>query len=909
MRGQSFGRLLALLGVICLWCACATTSPQTKTTAQADGFDGYMRLEQPVLPLAYALDLSIDPIEGTLSGKSQITVKVNAPTSTIRLHAESLQINSVVLSPLDQPELNIPATFKPARNGGLELTSAQELSAREYALTIQYQGAVTETPTGLYRVKEAERWYAFTQFEPLEARRAFPCFDEPGFKTPFTVSLSVPKGLLALANAPEREQEQRESTPGLNTFHFQTTQPLPTYLVAFAIGDFDVVEAKGLPKKHVPLRVIAPKGKGALAAYSLEKTPPILAALAEFFGQPYPYEKLDLVAVPNFSAGAMENVGLVTFREALLLLDPKTATLAQQQSTQGVIAHELAHMWFGNLVTPKWWDDLWLNESFATWMATFILDKVAPELEAGERQIRSVGYLMNADSLPDTRAIRQPIKNGGDVYNAFDGMTYGKGAAILGMLHEWIGHDAFVAALRVFMVEHAHGSVTTTSLMEALSRASLREVYPVLRQFIDQPGVPQVQVTPSCKGDKLEIKLTQARYMPAQSKLSSGKPWHIPMCFAWPAASGERERHCVVLDAKDKTVVLPAKGCPTWIHPNPDERGYYLWSMPQAQLMALATEHKAALTRRERIGLLSHVGLLVQAQKIKPIVNYDLALAWSDDEDPDTLSRTLGTLASTEELAKSLEMIPQYQALIAARLSPHLKRLGLEPDAEESLATQSLRGQLINWMGYNAQDPYVIATAQSLVPVFLDAPEQMPTFRAAWAIPLAAHTGGDALLFESLRQLLKSTSNPSVRQITLNALGDFSQPELANQALDLFLSDDVRSSELWTLIGPQLSHEVGQERVWAWLKANLPALRQKLGEQSSRSLPWLGARFCTEAKAKEVEALFKGLPKQPTGMDRILNQALSNIRRCEVNRAYNREGVKVLLSRYDAPLATPPASR
>lgn len=907
MRGQSFGRQIALLGVICLWCACATTSHQTKDQAQETGFDGYMRLEQPVLPLAYNLDLSIDPIKGKLSGKSQITIKVTAPTSTIRLHAESLKINSVALSPLDQPELNIPATFTPARNGGLELTASQQLSAREYALTIAYDGAVTETPTGLYRVKEANRWYAFTQFEPLEARRAFPCFDEPGFKTPFTVSLSVPKGLLALANSPERAQEARESTPGLNTFHFQTTQPLPTYLVAFAVGDFDVIEAKGLPKKHAPLRVITPKGKGALAAYSLEKTPPILAALAEFFGQSYPYEKLDLVAVPNFSAGAMENVGLVTFREGLLLIDPKTATLSQLQSTQGVIAHELAHMWFGNLVTPKWWDDLWLNESFATWMATFILDKVAPELEAGQRQIRSVGYLMNADSLPDTRAIRQPIKNGGDVYNAFDGMTYGKGAAILGMLHEWIGHDAFVAALRVFMVEHAHGSVTTSSLMEALSRASMREVYPVLRQFIDQPGVPQVQVTPTCKGDKLEIKLAQSRYAPAHSKLSSGKPWHIPMCFAWPGEAGARERHCVVLDTKDKTIVLPAKGCPAWVHPNPDERGYYLWSMPQAQLMALATEHKAALTMRERIGLLSHVGLLVQAQKIKPIINYDLALAWSTNEDPDTLSRTLGTLASTEEVAKELKMTAEYQALVSERLAPHLKRLGLEPEEGESLATQSLRAQLIRWMGDNVQDPYVIATAQSLVPVFLDAPEQMPTFRASWAIPLAAHTGGDALLFESLHQLLKTTPNPAIRQITLNALGSFSQPELADQALDLFLSEDVRSNELWALIGPQLNLEVGRERVWAWLKDNLPALRQKLGEQSSRSLPWLGSGFCTEAKAKEVEALFKSLPKQPTGMDRILKQVLSNIRRCEVNRAYSREGVKALLSRYDEPLATSPA--
>lgn len=892
-----------ILSASLLLSACSTTNTTTdQDPGRLKGFDGHQRLSQDLTPLAYQLELEVDPTAGTISGRSQITIKVNRATRTLRLHAESLSISRATLSPLDAPQKSITATATLTRNGGLELVTPDDLEPREYALTLEFSSKLEQTPLGLYRVKEAERWYAFTQFEPLEARRAFPCFDEPRFKTPFTVSLTVPDGLLAFSNAPERAREPRElQGKPMTTFRFQTTQPLATYLVAFAVGDFDVVEAKGLPKKHVPLRVIAPKGKGALSAYALEKTPKILAALADFFGQAYPYDKLDLVAVPNFTYGAMENVGLVTFREGLLLLDPQKATISELQSTQGVIAHELAHMWFGDLVTPRWWDDLWLNESFATWMANYVLDQVAPELEAGARQIRGVGGLMSADSRPQTRAIRQPIRHGGDVYNAFDGMTYGKGAAVLGMLHDWIGHEAFVGALRDYMRDHAHGSVTTPALMEALSATSKRDVYAVVRGFVDQPGVPLIEVTPICESDKVFVELKQTRYTPAKTTLDPGKPWQIPMCFAWgdEGSTQARQRHCILLDKPSKRVDLPIDQCPAWFHPNADELGYYLWSLPQPNLMALATTHREQLTPREHIGLLNHIELLTQAQTLAPQLAYELATAWSaTSKDPDTLSRVLGTLSSTYRTAQALDMMPQYRRLLAAQLSPHLERLGLEPREVESLAEQNLRSQIIETLGYRAKDPYIIANAHSLLPLFLKQPEQLKTFVSSWAIPLVVRHGGDPLLFDQLLALLKETQSPAVRAVALSALGHFSQPELQRRALDLFLTDDVRSNELWALLGPSFSEEDTYALTWSWIQAHQAQLSAKLGTQGTRTMPWLASGFCSEARAQEVEAYFKALPNPPTGQDRILGQVLSNIRRCETNRSYSQEAIKALLDQY-----------
>ena len=464
---------------------------------QVSQLDGHARLGDAVTPTAYDLMLEVDPAEPTFAGKITIQLELEARADHIVLHAEELDIEQAQLTPEGGEAAAVE--IKTGEHGGVAAVPAEALEPGNYELAISYTGALDEVPTGLYRVKEGDRWYAFTQFEPLEARQAFPSLDEPRFKAPFHLTVSAPQGLVVAANTPLASRGPDPTRPGWTLHDFQTSPPLPTYLVALTVGPLDVVAAPEGTIEGVPLRVLAPKGKGELAAYALEHTPRILAHQTEYFGQDYPFAKLDLVAVPNFSAGAMENVGLVTFRESLLLIDPETASLQSTYAARSVLAHELAHMWFGNLVTPAWWDELWLNESFATWMAAQTMEAVYPELGTGEREVRRVGRIMSQDSLVQTRAIRQPIEHGGDVYNAFDGITYGKGAAVLRMIEAWLSPEIFRAGVRNFLKDNAFGTGTTSELMSALEQASDEPVYDVMRTFIDQPGVPLLQVVSTCE--------------------------------------------------------------------------------------------------------------------------------------------------------------------------------------------------------------------------------------------------------------------------------------------------------------------------------------------------------------------------------------------------------------------------
>jgi alanyl aminopeptidase len=337
--------------------------------------------------------------------------------------------------------------------------------------------------------------YVFTQFQPIAARRAFPGFDEPSFKAPFELTLTVPHGHVAVGNSPALSEEKDPS--GRRRIRFAPTPPLPTYLVAWAVGPFDVVEAPLPPsaeREHsLPLRGLAPRGRGPELRFALDHTGPLLESLERYFASPYPFAKLDVIAVPDFGAGAMENVGAFTFRDSLLLIDPDRAPEWQRRSFANVMAHELAHSWFGNLVTMPWWDDLWLNESFATWM------------------LQQVHSAMNADSLDSARSIRQPIASDHDIANAFDGITYSKGAGVLAMFERWLGEESFRAGIRRHVEEHRFGSADADDLLQALSAASGRDVSGPFQGFLTRPGVPFLRTREVCDSAGSRLVVEQSR--------------------------------------------------------------------------------------------------------------------------------------------------------------------------------------------------------------------------------------------------------------------------------------------------------------------------------------------------------------------------------------------------------------
>ena len=894
---RSMGRLLLALGA--LLAGCAATTPAVRETraaaAQVDpaGADGHDRLDAALRPTRYALDLAIDPRTDRTRGTVAIDLEVSQPTGTVRLHAEAMRSLS---ARVEAGGRTIRATATLGPNGGLELALAQDLPAGAARLVIDFVGDLDEVPIGLYRVEEGGRWYAFTQFEPLEARKAFPCFDEPGFKTPWEVTLRVPAGMTALTNAPEARRE-RSGDGSAEVFRFAPSRPLPTYLVAFAVGELEAVEGDA---GGVPLRVVTAHGKAHLAAWALAATPPVLEALTEWFGQPYPYQKLDLVAVPNFASGGMENVGLVMFRERLLLLDGDDAPAQQRYWGLVVLAHELAHMWFGNLVTPVWWDDLWLNEAFASWMGTRILDEVHPELAAGADAVTGTAWVMGLDAQTHARAIRQPIVDGGDVYNAFDGITYTKGEAVLDMLNAALGAEVFRDGVRRFMERHAHGSATRGDLMRTLGEASGQPVDAMVGAFIDQPGVPLVSVELVCGRRKApaELALTQRRYLPLGSEAAAGEPWRIPICVRYGVgrAGAQSHQECFELSGARAEVTLSQPGCPAWLHPNADERGYYRWHVAGDDgTAALATRHLAHLTARERVALPGHLMALLEAGVLELPAALAGLVALAREEHPLVIETVLSALGQLHRVAVAAETRDAFTALARELLTPHLERLGREARPEEPARHTLLRPALLRGLAHLGRARALRDEARAVADRFVADPASVQAEVASVAVSMATWDGDEAL-WQALVALLPTLEvAPLARYVVVEALGTFGDPALLRRSLDLVLDGTLRSADFRTVMRRAGRLDSVRRAPWEWLQEHYAPLVQRLGEKSAPHLPRLADDLCEPADRDAVAAFFTVEARAPAGTARNLALTLERIDRCARLRAATAEPLRAWL--------------
>lgn len=558
------------------------------------------RLPDAVEPLAYDLELRIDPSRPRFAGTARIDVRLQSSQEVIWLHGRDLNVSSVTVTVSDARQR---AEYEQVTDSGLaKVRLAEPIGPGEATLAFRYDAPFNERLTGLYKVTEAEQAYAFTQFQPISARRCFPSFDEPRFKVPFELAVQAPSGHEVITATPELS---RQNVAAGVLHRFAPTPPLPTYLIAFAVGPFDVVEAKpigstALRERAIPLRGIAAAGKGDALAYALKHTPAILTRLERYFDAPMPFKKLDLLAVPDFAAGAMENVGAVTFRESLLLLNAETASASQKRWFAYVTAHELAHMWFGNLVTMPWWNDIWLNEAFATWMNYKAVDDLWPDYHADIQRLQAVHRAMEQDSLEAARRIREPVKNTHDIFNAFDGITYSKGAGVLAMFERYLGPEVFRDGVRAHMDTYAFANADVTDLLASLSQAAGQDIKTPFETFLTQPGVPHLKVQPACAEGQLTLSLAQQRYLPVGSQADAQRTWQLPVCVRY--GKGEQTQSaCTLMREADQRWSIPVSKCPEWLLPNAHGAGYYRWSLPETHYVELGQQ--AALTSSERLAL------------------------------------------------------------------------------------------------------------------------------------------------------------------------------------------------------------------------------------------------------------------------------------------------------------------
>ena len=859
------------------------SEPATVLPAPRD--DG--RLPSLATPLHYALAFDVDPRGTTFTGRTTIDVELAAKSSHVVLHGHALAITEAhARAPGFEAARPAQISWRPAfgAKGGapeeLVLTFDPPLAPGRTTLSIAYSAPFDSELSGLYRVADGGNWYAFTQFEATDARRAFPCFDEPGFKVPFDVTVTVPKGMRAVANAPETRHEDEAAK---TTFHFSKTQPLPTYLVAFAVGDLDIKELAGRTKP--PIRLVTVKGKSEQGALALEATSGLVDALAGWFGIPYPYDKLDIVAVPDFAAGAMENPGLITFREELLLLDPARASVRARRQQALVVAHELAHQWFGDLVTAAWWDDLWLNEGFATWMEWRIVDQWKPSFGAKADAAVDLLGVMDLDALASARAVRQPVVSTSEAQEAFDGITYQKGAAVLTTIERWIGEDAFKRGVRSYLTNNAFQSVHAERLFAELDRASGKDVTQMAATYLDRAGVPEVTARIECdRGARWHIELGQEAWRPLGTKApeDQDRAWTIPVCVQ---AQGEKKAQCADL-AYGAPSIVAGRNCPGWVHPN-SEGSYYRFAISEAELMKLA-QARAQLDVAGRISLLSNAWAAVRAGKLKPGVMLKVLPLFDDEPARQVVDQVAGILASMGTVLVEDEARPAFRRFVTARLAKRKLTLGWLPRKEEASGSgdeSMLRRTVLTAMGDLAEDEATLREAEELASKWLADPSSVPSDAAAVAVDLATRHAGAGRVAE-LVAFAKTAKSREDRIFALKALGGFDDPALLRRGLDASLEEDVRPHEMRYVLGTAFGRRTSRPIVDAWIRARWDDLRRKLPGSLASPLVNAAGIACTKAEQAESAAFYGPHAADIEGAARPLAEALEAASLCAELRAF-----------------------
>jgi alanyl aminopeptidase len=834
-----------------------------------------MRLPTTVRPLRYAPTLTIVSDTLGLEGSIDIDLALSEATSFIWLNAAGLTVS--------EAHLEVAGVSRPARvvqgdkdHLGFGFDVAPAGKAR---LHVTYCADVSERDDrGVFAEKEDGVAYIFSQFENTDARRAFPCFDEPSFKVPWQLTLKVKQADVALSNTPSVSELPAEA--GMKIVRFAETKPLPSYLVAFAVGPFDLVDAGKAGKGQTPVRIAVPHGKSAEAAYAVKTTPILLERLERYFGMGYPYEKLDVVAVPKLvSFGAMENVGLITFFETGLLARPEDETLSFQRRYADIIAHEMAHQWFGDLVTMSFWNDVWLNEAFASWMEEKTLAPWKPEWRWEANTAGSTSYAMRADSLVSARKIRQEILTSDDIQNAFDGITYDKGAAVIGMFETWIGPEKFQKGIQRYLGEHAHANAGSSDFFAAISAEAGRDVAPAFSTFVDQPGVPLVAAKLVCEPKSApRVVLSQSRYLPAGSTGVAAAAWQIPVCVRY-SAGGKEARACTLVNAPSVELPLSGTACPDWVLPNQGGVGYYHVAYGPKDLDALFRAGDK-LSLAERLSVIRDMWALVQSGKLPAGEALTHAAALVKDPDPHVQRAAVELLGELPDRIIAAELRPAFSRFVDKALSKRALEIGFRPRAGESDDVRLLRPAVLGVAALRGEDAALGAEADKLARAWLDNPAALEDDMVGVALTIAAHRGDRAFYDRLHVEVGKATASRRRRHL-LAAMASFRDPALVREGLSLFLSKELDPRDAMPLL---FQDERMADVTFAFVKEHYDAIIARLPGELAADAPHLADGFCTAHDRADVDAFFKGRVEKLTGAPRNLAQVLERIGLCSAQR-------------------------
>lgn len=853
--------------------------------------DRDFRLSKNVRPTRYELTIDVDLDGWKFRGSEEIEVVVERPTSRIDLHSVDLEITAAKVATAGGDEQTASVSFNTdSETATLELAKA--VPAGNATLQLSFAADIRDGLRGFYRSQKDGLRYAATQFEAADARRAFPCFDEPEFKARFGLTLEVPPQVVAISNG--AIVEETELPGGRRRVRFSETPPISSYLVSYTVGPYEATPSASTPSR-VPVRVFLPRGMAAKGLFARDAHVRSLSYLEDYTAIPYPYGKVDAIGIPDFEAGAMENPGAITYRLTAIAADAERSSTPALKNIFYTAAHELTHMWWGDLVTMAWWDDLWLNESFATFIGYKVVADLMPEWGMWRDFVATLARPFNLDSLVSTHPISFEVKNAKQATERFDVITYWKGAGVVRMIEGFLGADAFRTGVRAYLNRYRERNATAGDFWRELSDASGRDVGTIANAWIRQPGHPLVSIETRSEADGLSLQLRQKRFH-ADPLATAGAPaqyWPIPMVIKYGTGEGAVGEERLVLNGEQATLRLAGA---RWFYPNADGTGFYRFALDDGAFASLVEALAGALNPQERLDLVGNQWALVKAGTVAAGQFFSLLDGFRNETDRAVLSALTERLSWIDTHVLENEARPHFERFVAAFYGPQLEQLGWDAKPSDSADERIRRATVIGALGQLACLPEIGREARARLERYFEEPGSLDPNLASVVAGVAARKG-DAELYERYLERKRSAAgDPEEEQRFLFGLTAFEDDALIRRTLDLALTDDVRPQDRAHLLARLLGNSRSRAAAWAFVRDRWGEITGSMDPMLQQNVVRGLSQVTPEPLAKEVRAFLPAHVSDETRetIKQTLEQLTIDAAAClrlapEVSRTLERE--------------------